>query len=271
MIHRIKSEGKEQIITLASNLVYGQRKQWCESVYAPLKMSIIKPRQFFYYDEKKVLPAIVWFCGGGFTEMDRNVWIPELSWYAKRGYVVASVEYSVTARTKFPMQIEDAKLAIRYLRAHAKEIGIRPDKIIAAGESAGGYLSALVGLTGNRREFDVGDYKEQSSSVQGVVSFYPVTTPSAVMPNPELVPAAADRKNMPDLPPLVEDSTPPYMLLCGTKDSQVPYTQSQILYDALQEKKIRSELYIVEGAEHADAPFFQSSMKERILEFMNSI
>ena len=166
MRKELEIPAKEKVIRLTSEIVYGQRVEWCSSVYHPMKMSMIAPRQHFYYDPlDEVYPVLVFFCGGGFTEMDRNVWVPELSWYAKHGYAVISVEYSVTARTRFPMQLEDAKAAIRYIRAHAEELHVDCSRMVVMGESAGAYMSAIVALTGNNREHDVGDNLEYSSSV----------------------------------------------------------------------------------------------------------
>ncbi len=271
MIYRINPTAKDKVIGLGSELVYSQRKEWCGATWRHLRMSIIRSRQHFYYDEEETLPVIVFLCGGGFTTVDHNVWIPELSWYAKRGWAVASVEYSVTARTRFPMQLEDIKQAIRYLRAHAEELRIDPERIVVMGESAGGYLSGLVGLTGDRREYDVGEYQEHSSAVKGVVSFYPVTIPTQFSADPDLVPLSPDINCYLDLDKLVAENSPPFMILHGTKDSQVPLRQSEALYEALQEKNVRAELYIFEGAEHADAPFYQTEVKEKILEFIQSI
>ena len=271
MINRMQQTATEKIITLTDGIVYGHRMEWCGSVWHPLKLSLLRPRQFFYYDEPVVLPVIVWLCGGGFTEMDRNVWIPELAWFAKKGYAVACVEYRVTARTRFPMQLEDVKLAIRWLRAHAGEMGIDPERIFVGGESAGGYLSALTGLMGKGREYDHGEYLEYSSGVQGVIAFYPCTVMSELEIDPEVAALPPDTHKFTDLPGLVNEDTPPFMLLHGTKDSQVPISHSERLYEALESKGKRAEFYIFEGAEHADAPFFQESTKNRILDFMNSL
>ena len=246
MIHRMQQTATEKIITLTDGIVYGHRMEWCGSVWHPLKLSLLRPRQFFYYDEPVVLPVIVWLCGGGFTEMDRNVWIPELAWFAKKGYAVACVEYRVTARTRFPMQLEDVKLAIRWLRAHAGEMG-------------------------KGREYDHGEYLEYSSGVQGVIAFYPCTVMSELEIDPEVAALPPDTHKFTDLPGLVNEDTPPFMLLHGTKDSQVPISHSERLYEALESKGKRAEFYIFEGAEHADAPIFQESTKNRILDFMNSL
>ena len=77
------------------------------------------------------------------------------------------------------------------------------------------------------------------------------------------------RRLLPDLPPLARETTPPFLFLHGTRDSQVDLRQSELLYEALQEKGVRSELYIFDGAEHADAPFYQEEVKQIILDFMN--
>ena len=95
MRKELEIPAKEKVIRLTSEIVYGQRVEWCSSVYHPMKMSMIAPRQHFYYDPlDEVYPVLVFFCGGGFTEMDRNVWVPELSWYAKHGYAAGGCEGS---------------------------------------------------------------------------------------------------------------------------------------------------------------------------------
>ena len=265
---------EEKVIGLGSSIVYGNRPEWCNATWRPLEMSLMRSRQFFYYDKEETLPVIVFFCGGGFTNVDHNVWAPELAWFAKRGYAVVSVYYSVTARTRFPMQLEDAKLAIRFLRAHKEEFRLDTDRMIAMGESAGGYLCSLVGLTGMDRTHDVGEYLEYSSAVSGVVPFYPVTDTSLFAKELEKQGEPVSPPDLPDYPKLsalADEKAPPFMILHGTADSQVPAAQSEMLYEALTAHGTRADLYIVEGAEHADAHFFQPEMKERILAFMDSV
>ena len=263
MIRHIIPQGTDSVITLGSELVYSQRKEWCGATWRPLRLSFMRSRQYFYYDAPETLPLLVFFCGGGYTTVDHNVWTPELAWYAKRGWAVASVEYSVTARTKFPEPLEDCKQAIRYLRAHAQTLGIDPQRVVVMGESAGAYMCGLVALTGEDRQHDRGDFLDQSSAVRGAVAFYPPVTPASSN-------LMDDRRALlPDLPPLARESTPPFLLLHGTKDSQVDLQQSELLYQALQEKGVASDLYILDGAEHADAPFYQEEVKQIILDFMN--
>jgi acetyl esterase len=95
-------------------------------------------------------PAIVFFHGGGWTAgtvTQFNVQTKEL---AARGMVVVDVEYRLIAKapsTESPeICLEDAKSAMRWVRSHAKELRVDPDKIVASGGSAGGYLAAAVAL-----------------------------------------------------------------------------------------------------------------------------
>jgi acetyl esterase/lipase len=260
---------KEPLINLNEGIVYAQRSEWCDASTRQLKISLLRKRQFADYDSRVTWPVIVWLCGGAFTEMDRNVWIPELAWFAKKGYVVASVDYSVTARARFPQQLIDIKEAIRFLRANAEKYGLDPARFAIMGESAGGYLSALAGVTGNIRDYDRGTNLDQSSAVQAAIPWYPVTEIST-LPIPDLLADCLppDLKKYPDVIKLVNKDTPPYLLLHGTIDSQVPVSQSEKLYDTLQAAGVDSDLIILEGSEHAQATFIQPEIKETILLFL---
>ena len=100
-----KVPSEEPVVTLGSEIVYAQRVEWCGATWRPLCLSLMRTRQFFYYDREETLPVVLFLCGGGFSNVDRNVWMPELAWFAKRGFAVVSVDYSVTSRTRFPMQM----------------------------------------------------------------------------------------------------------------------------------------------------------------------
>ena len=136
MKYELESSRDEPVVLLGTELIYGHRAKWCEASWRPLKLSVLRQRQFFSYDEKKTYPVLLWLSGGGFTNIDRNVWAPELAWFAKRGYAVISIDYGVTALSRFPEQMEDIKLAIRYLRAHYKELALDTEHMFIMWESA---------------------------------------------------------------------------------------------------------------------------------------
>ncbi len=160
------------------------------------------------------------------------------------------------------MQLEDIKLAIRYLRAHAEKYHLDMDRVVVMGESAGAYFAALTALTGKRREFDKGEYLDQDSSVRGCVTLY--TCSSEVHMD-------SDRLIFPDLTGFIDENTPPFFMVHGTADTTVPYQESVRLHDALNAKGAKADLVLLEGAHHADSPMYQDAMKDRILEFIHSV
>ncbi|MCY2966890.1 MAG: SMP-30/gluconolactonase/LRE family protein [Planctomycetota bacterium] len=115
-------------------------------------------------------PVVVFIHGGGWAGGNKDVHKNEIIEAAKRGYVSISVGYRLAPKHRFPAQVEDVKCAVRWLRAHAKELNIRADKIGAVGFSAGAHLAMMLGtmdkgdgLEGN------GGWADQSSKVQAVV------------------------------------------------------------------------------------------------------
>ena len=170
MRYKIDIPVKEQPVTLISGITFAQVPYWFPFYnYKDLKMDILAPSGSSGQGKR---PLFVWICGGGFATMERSAYIPWLTYFAKRGYIAASVEYRLSNSAHFPAQIEDVKKAIRFLRAHADEYGIDPDRVAVGGESAGGNLASMVGVTNDIAAFDVGEYPEQSSHVSAVVNFY---------------------------------------------------------------------------------------------------
>lgn len=267
MRETIKLENNTYALGLTSEVVYMQKPYWCNLTERQLKLSLIRPRDYFPYDKKACWPLLVFLCGGAFQKMDRNVHMPELTYFAERGYVIANVEYSVLPYTEFPEPLEEIKAAIRFLRAHAESFGIQKERIGIMGESAGGYLAAMVAATNGDPKYEKGDYLEESSEVQLAVPFYPPTN-LAIMGKPSNLRVRTD--NFPDVCSLVNENTVPMYMIHGTVDDQVPFEQSIRLYDKLQACGVSaSRLTLIEGANHADALCYKPEIKERILEFLS--
>ena len=257
MRYEIDGMRDEPVVFLADEIEFGKRLEWGSATYRPLKLSLMKVRQHWDYEPQKAMPVIVWICGGAFIRMDRNVWAPELAFYAKRGFAVASVEYSTTAAAVFPQQIEDIKEAIRFLREHAEELHLDPDRFVIMGESAGAYLAGLAALTGEKTE-------KGDDSVRAAVLLYPpVALEHTPDPTIELV-----MKGAPDLTSLITEKSPAFYILHGMNDRLVSYTESEYLYDALEKAGVPADLYLVRGCDHADLPAYQTSVKESICAFL---
>ena len=206
------------------------------------------------------LPVIVFIHGGGFLMGRKEDTVP-LELLAE-GYAVASIGYRVSTVAKFPAQLEDCKAAIRWLRSNAARFALDPDRIGVFGESAGGYLAALLGTTGDVRDFDVGDNLDQSSAVQAVIDFYGPTDflrnafATASPKSPEAILIGGSILENPDKAakanPIayVTKDDPPFLIVHGDADELVPHNQSELLEAALKNANVPVTFYMVKGGGH---------------------
>ena len=211
-------------------------------------------------------PVAVYVHGGGWQEGDKN-WIDRVlpaDRLVARGYVVAALNYRLAPRHTWPAQIEDAKCAIRYLRAHAAAYNLDPDRIGVWGESAGGHLAALLGLAGLDAGFEGhGGYADESSRVQAVVDMCgpaDFTTLDLNLSNRLMAQMLLGTQPDPDLLRRVSPvsyarkDAPPFLILHGDKDPLVAYSNSQHLYDALHSAGAPVTFITVKNAGHVFSP-----------------
>ena len=273
----VRISREEPQYSVAAGVTFAQVDAWFGHTIRDLKMDIIYPE-----DCEKVYPCVVWICGGAWRVMDRSVHLAYLSELARSGFVVASVEYRTTNEEIFPAQLTDVKAGIRYLRAHSKRYHIDTEHLGVMGESAGGYLTAMAALA-DAPAFDVGEYLEYSSKVQAACPWYPPTDVS-LFPYESAEDAAASMESLLlgknvmrhqedafKICPVsyVTKDAPPFMILHGTKDDVVPFTQGELLHNKLEEAGCDVQLIEIEGANHADYQFFQREMWQRIISFFH--
>lgn len=230
-------------------------------------------------------PLLVWIHGGGWIGGTKDK-PPGLA-LVKNGVAVASVEYRFSQHAIFPAQIEDCKAAIRWLRAHAKEYGYRDDMVAGWGASAGGHLVALLAVTGQVKDFDVGANLEQSSAIQcGIDWFGPsdfpaydpnLPTPMVQRENPDSVLAKLFGGIVSEKLELAKRASPvtwvtksaaPLLIMQGTADPLVPPDQSQRLNDKLKSVGADVTLDIIEGAGHGGPQFVTQEKLKMIMEFL---
>jgi acetyl esterase/lipase len=230
-------------------------------------------------------PLIVWVHGGAWRSGSKTS-MP-LSKLVEGGYPIASVDYRLSTQAKFPAQIHDIKAAIRFLRGHRKELSVATKKILVAGDSAGGHLAALVGVSNRNAELegDIGNDRAQSSDVQGIISFYGAANLTTILkqstphglevrvPALELLLSGLP-ETVPDLAKLaspvfhVDSHDPPLLLLHGDQDPQMPINQSLELQGAYQKVNAPVHLEVVHAAGHGAAMFYDGERMAVVKAFM---
>ncbi len=211
------------------------------------------------------LPLIIWVHGGAWRAGSKKN-CPATR-FLRKGYAVASINYRLSQHAIFPAQIEDCKAAVRWLRASSNRYGLDPKRIGVWGSSAGGHLVALLGTTGEVKEFDKGRNLNVSSRVQAVCDYFGPTDftkisrfPSKIRhdapnsPESKLIggPIQENKKAAQRANPItyVTKDDPPFLIVHGDKDQSVPHNQSQLLYEALKKAGVQVKFHTVKGAGH---------------------
>lgn len=232
------------------------------------------------------LPLLIWVHGGGWQNGSKDGCPPLRGGYIERGYAVASINYRLSGHAVFPAQIEDCKAAIRWLRAHAKEYNLDAKRFGVWGSSAGGHLVALIGTSGDVKEFNVGANLDQSDRVQAVCDYYGptdftvfVTTPgyeshaTDSSPEAKLIGGAVmqnkDKAARVNSITYVSKDDPPFLIVHGDKDPTVPINQSQLLFEALKKAGVSAHLHTIHGAGHGGPGFAGKNIDDMVSTFFD--
>jgi acetyl esterase/lipase len=222
-----------------------------------LKLDVASPKGLDH-----PLPAIVVIHGGGWMAGKRQDMGAIAKDFAAHGYVAATVSYRFAPKYRFPAQIEDVKSAVRYLRAHAKELNIDPKRVGAMGVSAGAHLSMMLGAmdSSDGMEGDGGN-PDQPSKVQAVVSFVgPVNLARADYTDAQTQILEAFLGGKPkDKQAECRSASPitylnkgdaPMLCFFGTKDPLVSNDQAFQISDALTSAEVPGRVELIVGAGH---------------------
>lgn len=263
--------GAQDKFKLDVNVVYGKAGD------RELKLDVARPA-----DGKGPFPCVVCLHGGGWrlgNKRDLRDWIEFL---ARRGYVAASVGYRLAPDCTFPAQIEDAKTAVRFLRANAAKYEIDKDRFAALGYSAGGHLACLLGLADEKCGFEGTECPDQSSRVQAVVDYFGPTdfagfakdaSAQRGMIGPFIGakysenPKAHDRASPVKY---VSSAAPPFLIFHGTKDGIVPIEQSRELADRLKEAGVSYRLVEVPDEGHGWGGRASAITTDETIQFLDS-
>ena len=222
-----------------------------------LHLNIARPKK-----ASGALPAILCIHGGGFRAGKRESYDKLCLTLAEHGYVAATVTYRLAPAYPFPAAVLDCKAAVRWLRAHAAEQGIDPQRIGVTGGSAGGHLAQFLGVTMGVKQFEGEGNLDQSSNVNCVVNFY---GPSDLTRSygksvdaAEVLPLffggdlTTKRREHISGSPLywVTPLAAPTLCVHGTEDPYVAFEQATWIVDRLKAATVEAELLPIPGAGH---------------------
>ena len=213
-------------------------------------------------------PVLLQIHGGAWVIGDKGTQaLPLMYELASRGWICVAANYRLSPSVGFPVHLQDCKAALCWIRENGREYGMNPDFVAVTGGSAGGHLTALMGLTANQPELQP-DHPDTDTSVQACIPFYGIydflvrynqhpnrlvyqrflrgkvmhETPEE---NPELWELASPVAHIqPDLPP--------FMVLHGTHDSLSVIAEGRVFSQKLRETSHSPVVYVeMPGAEHA--------------------
>jgi acetyl esterase/lipase len=219
---------------------------------------------------KQPRPVLLMIHGGGFIKGDKSQNNKRIQKMTQLGFVAASAMYRFAPEHKFPAALDDIKLAIRFLKAHAEAYHINPQRIILSGASAGGYLAVMAGVTGNSDAFDDhGLYTEFDSTVHAVAGqsspiadFRLVKYSDYALIKRLLDPNIVDpQKGLAALSAItyLDAADPPMFLTHGDADPIVPVEMSREFVQELEKAGHSYEYYELPGGTHG----FSQSVPEK--------
>ncbi len=212
---------------------------------------------------RKPIPAVVVMRGGGFLHGDSKGYGFIAAYLAQAGFAAACIQYRTSQEARFPAAVQDAKAAVRWLRANASEYRIEPDAIGALGGSAGGYLAAMLATSSDVPDLEgTGGYPGISSRVAAAVAMatpadfvdmspysrraVSVIEPFIGSPLDRLV----DARRRASPVSYVTRSAAPILLIHSDVDPDLPYSQALLLQRRYQEAGASAELLTIQGAPH---------------------
>ncbi|MCU0749006.1 MAG: alpha/beta hydrolase fold domain-containing protein [Akkermansiaceae bacterium] len=192
----------------------------------------------------KPRPAIVFFFGGGWKQGTPLQFYAECTHFASKGMVAISADYrtAFSHRTTAFEAVSDGKSAIRWVRQHAKELGIDPNQIIAAGASAGGQVAAAAGTLKGLDE--PSEDQSISSRPDALALWYPVLDNG-----PQGYGDAKIKARYMEISPLhnVTSTTPPTILFLGTQDRLVPVATARDFESRMKKAGVACEVQLFVG------------------------
>jgi len=224
-----------------------------------LRLHLFTPDSFRKGERR---PCFIAFHGGGWVNGEPRRFYPIVYEFVKRGMIGISAEYrfrdSAEGTTVFDC-VRDGRSVVRYVRQHAKELGVDPRQIIVSGGSAGAHIAAGTALFDTVNE--VTDAMDISAMPNVLVLYYPVIDTS-----PEGYGANKIGEQWRKLSPLhnIKEGLPPTLLFHGTSDKVTPFKGAKNFKDAMIKAGNKCNLILKEGGIHGYMMFEKNYFEEAI-------
>jgi acetyl esterase/lipase len=252
-------KGPDHVDTLAALLKPTRKVAYKHLVSRDLNLHVFEPEGFKSTDKR---PCYIVIHGGGWRGGQASRMYPFAAHFAKLGMVGISVEYRLLGKeagnTVFDC-VKDGRSAVRYVRAHASEFGIDPQKIVVSGGSAGGHVAVGTALFDAVNE--EGEDTAVSSTPNALILLFPVIDTSA-----QGYGQAKIGERWKELSPVdhVKPGASPTLTFHGTGDTVTPFAGAKRFHEEMLKAGNRSELVINEGGAHGylmrTAPLYDECM-----------
>ena len=283
-IKQIYAKETDRNVRYTPNVVYAVKDG------TELKLQLLQPVSYEYDRIHPKLPCVIFVQGSAWLEQDIYFNVPQIAAFAMRGYVTAIVQYRHSGIAPFPAQIMDVKTAVRFLRMHADTYGIDPEQMFLWGDSSGAHSAMGAAFTAARGILDDGVYGEVSAEVNAVIDVNAPVDLYAMReeekqwkdifgfpksPRAMFVGAAStgenreltDRTRTAAL--ITKDNPiPPVLIFHGDRDGVVPYSQSELLKEALDAAEKEYEMYAVIGSDHSGPTMFSKEVYDIMENFI---
>ncbi|MBY0373965.1 MAG: alpha/beta hydrolase [Bryobacteraceae bacterium] len=232
----------------------GDEKNVAYDSFAETKLDVLMPKS----GGGAKRPAVIFIHGGGWVGgAKENVVQNFCARYLDKGFVVFNVEYRLAKVALAPAAVTDVLKAAEWVRRNANKYGVDDRKIVVSGDSAGGHLSLMVGMT--PKNAGIGP----SGRVGAVVNFYGITDVLDVLEGPNrqnyavgwIPDATTDRREAArKVSPMtyVRKGLPPIFTIHGSADTVVPYDHGIMLTKALRDEKNDAEMMSITNGGHGD-------------------
>jgi acetyl esterase/lipase len=245
-IFAARSQAAEPTYEVIRNVTYVERDS------GPLRADVYRPTG------KGPFPAVLVIHGGAWMSGNKNQLASIAETLAGHGYTAVAIAYRLAPRHKHPAQIDDCRAALEWMKKHAKEHKIDPDRLAAWGYSAGAHLSALLGVTGTDLKAVVGggtptDFRAVPLDARFLVYWLGGTRRET----PEVYKTASPAA-------FVSEKSPPMFFYHGDNDTLVPPSNPKTMAALLKQAKVETAIHTVAGAGHIAALFDRATVTEGV-------